>query len=80
MSEIADIEYIQKKLLYRKNTKKLFLGFEEVVGEGKNLELLDIRFSRTINRIQKSIIQKLNKLNIIHLYVLGFEDEMKNFR
>ena len=49
------------------------------MGEGKNLALLDIRFARTINRIQKSIIQELNKIAIIHLYVLGFEDEIENF-
>ena len=45
----------------------------------KNLALLDIRFARTINRIQKSIVQELNKIAIIHLYVLGFEDELDNF-
>ena len=79
LSEIADIEYIQKKLLASLRIPKAFLGFEEVVGEGKNLALLDIRFARTINRIQKSIIQELNKIAIIHLYVLGFEDEIENF-
>ena len=79
LSEIADIEYIQKKLLASLRIPKAFLGFEEVVGEGKNLALLDIRFARTINRIQKAIIQELNKIAIIHLYVLGFEDELENF-
>ena len=79
LSEIADIEYIQKKLLASLRIPKAFLGFEEVVGEGKNLALLDIRFARTINRIQKAIIQELNKVAIIHLYVLGFEDELENF-
>jgi hypothetical protein len=79
LSEIADIEYIQKKLLASLRIPKAFLGFEEVVGDGKNLALLDIRFARTINRIQKSIVQELNKIAIIHLYVLGFEDELDNF-
>ena len=79
LSEIADIEYIQKKLLASLRIPKAFLGFEEVVGEGKNLALLDIRFARTINRVQKAIIQELNKIAIIHLYVLGFEDELENF-
>ena len=54
-SAIEDVEYIQKKLLASLRIPKAFLGFEEVVGEGKNLALLDIRFARTINRIQKSI-------------------------
>mgnify|MGYP003624573838 CR=1 FL=1 len=79
LSEIADIEYIQKKLLAALRIPKAFLGFEEVVGEGKNLALLDIRFARTINRIQKCIVSELNKIAIIHLYVLGFEDELENF-
>jgi len=79
LSEIADIEYIQKKLLASLRIPKAFLGFEEVVGEGKNLALLDIRFARTINRVQKAIIQELNKIAIIHLYVMGFEDELENF-
>ena len=79
LSEIADIEYIQKKLLASLRIPKAFLGFEEVVGEGKNLALLDIRFARTINRIQKSIVQELNKIAIIHLYILGFDEELDNF-
>ena len=79
LSEIADIEYIQKKLLAALRVPKAFLGFEDVVGEGKNLAIQDIRFARTINRIQKSVIQELNKIAIIHLYTLGLEDELDNF-
>lgn len=79
LGEIADIEYIQKKLLTALRVPKAFLGFEEIVGEGKNLSLLDIRFARTINRIQKSMIAELNKIAIIHLFLLGFEDELNNF-
>jgi hypothetical protein len=79
LSEIADIEYIQKKLLTALRVPKAFLGFEEVVGDGKNLSLQDIRFARTINRIQKSMLQELNKIAIVHLFLLGFEDELDNF-
>jgi hypothetical protein len=79
LSEIADIEYIQKKLLTALRVPKAFLGFEEVVGDGKNLSLQDIRFARTINRIQKSMIAELNKIAIVHLFLLGFEDELDNF-
>ena len=79
LGEIADIEYIQKKLLAALRIPKAFLGFEEVVGDGKNLALMDIRFARTINKIQKSLIQELNKIALIHLYLLGFEDELNNF-
>ena len=79
LSEIADIEYIQKKLVTALRIPKAYLGFEEPVGDGKNLSLLDIRFARTINRIQKSCIAELNKIAIIHLFLLGFEDELQNF-
>jgi hypothetical protein len=79
LGEIADIEYIQKKMLAALRIPKAFLGFEEVVGDGKNLALMDIRFARTINKIQKSLIQELNKVALIHLYLLGMEDELNNF-
>jgi hypothetical protein len=79
LGEIADIEYIQKKMLAALRIPKAFLGFEEIVGEGKTLALMDIRFARTINRIQKSLIQELNKIALIHLYLLGLEDELNNF-
>jgi hypothetical protein len=79
LSEIADIEYIQKKLLTALRVPKAFLGFEEPVGDGKNLSLMDIRFARTINRIQKSMLSEMNKIAIIHLFLLGFEDELSNF-
>jgi hypothetical protein len=79
LSEIADIEYIQKKLVTALRIPKAFLGFEEVVGDGKSLALQDIRFARTINRIQTSMIQELNKIAIVHLFLLGFEEEISNF-
>jgi hypothetical protein len=79
LGEIADIEYIQKKMLAALRIPKAFLGFEEVVGDGKTLALMDIRFARTINRIQKSMIQELNKIALMHLYLLGLEDELDNF-
>ena len=79
LGEIADIEYIQKKLLTALRVPKAFLGFEEPVGGGKDLSLMDIRFARTINRIQKCMIAEMNKIAIIHLFLLGFEDELSNF-
>ena len=79
LGEIADIEYIQKKLLTALRVPKAFLGFEEPVGGGKDLSLMDIRFARTINRIQKCMVAEMNKIAIIHLFLLGFEDELSNF-
>lgn len=79
LSEVGDILYLQRKLFTALRVPKTFLGFEEATGDGKNLALQDIRFSRTINRVQQAIISELNKIAIIHLYMLGFEDELSNF-
>jgi hypothetical protein len=79
LDQIADIEYLQKKLFTALRVPKSFLGFEDAVGEGKNLALQDIRFSRTINRIQQAMLMELNKIAIVHLYILGFEEELDNF-
>ena len=79
LDQIADIQYLQRKLFTALRVPKTFLGFEEAVGDGKNLAMQDIRFSRTINRVQQAILAELNKIAIIHLYMLGFEDELSNF-
>jgi hypothetical protein len=80
LDQIADIEYLQRKLFTALRVPKPFLGFEEPTGEGKNLALQDIRFSRTINRIQQAMLHELNKIAIIHLYLLGFTDDLDNFK
>jgi hypothetical protein len=79
LDQIADIEYLRSNLFTSLRVPKPFLGFEESAGEGKNLAMQDIRFSRTINRIQQSMLQELNKIAIIHLYILGFEEDLDNF-
>ena len=79
LSEIADIEYIQKKMLAALRVPKAFIGFEETLGDGKNLAILDVRFARAVHRVQKALIQELNKMAIIHLYTKGFEDDLDNF-
>ncbi len=76
---LAQIPFVRLRQELPKNSLVARLGFEDTVGEGKNLALQDIRFARTINRIQKSMIQELNKIAIIHLYILGLEDELDNF-
>lgn len=79
LDQIADIEYLQRKLFTALRVPKAFLGFEEPQGEGKNLALQDVRFSRTINRIQQALLHELNKIAIIHLHLLGFADDLDNF-
>jgi len=79
LSDIEDLEFLQNKLLTALRVPKPFLGFDNITGDGKNLALQDIRFTRTVNRIQQAMIQELNKIAIIHLYLLGLEDELDNF-
>ena len=72
---IEDVEYIQKKLFAALKIPKAYLGYDEDIGAKATLAQEDIRFSRTIQRIQKTVISELNKLAMIHLYVHGFEGE-----
>jgi intein/homing endonuclease len=79
LSEIADIEYIQNKMLAALRVPKEFLGFAEKISDGGNLAVLDIRFARAVHRVQKALVQELNKMAIIHLYTKGYEDDLTNF-
>ncbi len=74
-SAIEDVEYIQKKLFASLKIPKAYLGYDEEVGSKATLAQEDIRFSRTIIRIQKTVLAELNKLAMIHLYAHGFTDE-----
>ena len=70
-----DIEYVKNKMMSALKVPKAFLGYEEAV-EGKGtLASMDIRFARTIERIQKITVSELTKIAIIHLYAQGFEGE-----
>jgi len=72
---VEDVQYIQKKLFAALKIPKAYLGYDEEIGAKATLAQEDIRFSRTISRIQKVIISELNKLAMIHLYSHGFTDE-----
>lgn len=78
-TSMDDINYMENKILAGLGVPKTFLNFQEAQGKGQNLSLLDIRFNRTINSIQRAVIAELNKVAIIHLYLLGFEDDLTNF-
>ena len=79
MTAIDDIKFMQNKVLAALRIPKSFLNFEETAGDGKNLSLMDIRFTRAINRIQQAFLMGLTKVASIHLYLLGFDDELTNF-
>lgn len=74
-SAIEDVEYIQKKLFAALKIPKAYLGYDEEIGSKATLAQEDIRFSRTIIRIQKTILAELNKMAMIHLYAHGFDGE-----
>lgn len=79
LTAMDDIKFVQNKVLTALRVPKSFLNFEEAAGDGKNLSLLDVRFTRTVNRIQQSLLMELNKIAIIHLYLNGFQDDLNNF-
>lgn len=72
--ETNDVEYIQKKLFAALKIPKAYLGYDEGLGAKATLSQEDIRFSRTIARVQRTVLAELNKIAIIHLYCHGFSD------
>jgi hypothetical protein len=75
-----DIEYLKNKLLSSLRIPKAFLGFEEQIGSKATLAAEDVRFARTIERIQRITVSELTKIAIVHLYAQGYQDsELVNF-
>ena len=70
-----DIEYLKNKLLASLRVPKAFLGFDENVGGKATLAAEDVRFARTIERIQRIVISELTKIAVVHLYSQGYTDE-----
>ena len=79
LTAMDDIKFVQNKLFTALGIPKTFLNYEEGAGDGKNLALMDIRFTRRINRIQQAFLMEMTKVATIHLYLLGFHDELTNF-
>lgn len=78
---IDDIEYLKNKMLAALKIPKQFLGFDENAGDKSSLAMLDIRFARTITRIQKVIVSELTRIAILHLFVQGYRDaSLVNFQ
>jgi hypothetical protein len=79
--DIEDLQYIQSKLFAALKVPKAYLGYEGDLGNKSTLSQMDVRFARTIHKIQRVFIQELNKLAIIHLYSLGYRGEdLLNFQ
>ncbi len=77
---IEDVEYLREKLFAALKVPKAFMGYDENLSGKATLAAEDIRFGRTIDRIQRILISELYKIALIHLYAQGYRDEqMTNF-
>ena len=75
--DIDDVKYLRDKLFSALKVPAAYISSdgEKAVEDKTTLAQKDIRFARTIQRLQRSIITELEKVGIIHLYTLGYRDE-----
>jgi len=77
---IDDIEYLKNRMMAALKVPKAFIGYEEGVEGKATLAQQDIRFARTVERIQKIAVSELTKIAIVHLYTQGYEGaDLVNF-
>ena len=77
---IEDVEYLKGKMFAALKIPKAFLGYDESTEGKATLAALDIRFARTIERIQRIVVSELTKIAIVHLYAQGYENaDLVNF-
>jgi hypothetical protein len=72
---IDDINYLKNKLMSSLKIPKAFLGYEEDINGKATLAAQDVRFAKTIERIQRVLVSELTKIAIVHLYSQGIEDD-----
>jgi len=73
--QIEDIDYLRNKMHAALKIPKAFLGYDEGVEGKATLAAEDVRFARTIERLQKIFVSELTKIAIVHLFSQGFKDE-----
>ena len=77
---IEDLNYLKGKLMSALQIPKAFLGYEEDTNGKATLAAMDVRFAKTIERIQRVMVSELTKIAIVHLYAQGIEDDrLTNF-
>ena len=75
-----DLNYLKNKLMAALKIPKAFLGYSEDTNGKATLAAMDVRFAKTIERVQRVIVSELTKIAIIHLYAQGIDDEsLTNF-
>ena len=77
---IRDVEYLREKLFAALKVPKAFMGYEKDIEGKATLAAEDIRFARTVERIQRIMLSELNKIALVHLYTQGYTNEsLTNF-
>jgi hypothetical protein len=71
---IDDINYLKGKLMAALKIPKAHLGYEEDINGKATLAAQDVRFAKTIERVQKVLISELTKIAIVHLYAQGIDN------
>jgi hypothetical protein len=81
-AQIEDVKYLRDKLFSALKVPQSYLSMGEGATEDKTtLAQKDIRFARTIQRLQRVLLSELEKIGIIHLYTLGYRgDDLLNFK
>lgn len=72
---IDDINYLKNKLMAALKIPKAYIGYEEDTNGKATLAAMDVRFAKTIERIQRVLISELTKIAVVHLYAQGIEDD-----
>ena len=70
-----DIEYLKSKMMAALKIPKPYLGYDEGVEGKSTLAGMDVRFARTVERVQRIVESELTKIALVHLYSQGFNDE-----
>ena len=77
---IQDVTYLRDKLFAALKVPKAFMGYEKDLTGKSTLAAEDIRFARTIDRIQRITLSELYKIALVHLYAQGYTgEELTNF-
>ena len=77
---IEDVVYLRDKLFAALKVPKAFMGYEKDLTGKATLAAEDIRFARTIDRIQRIVLSELYKIALVHLYTQGYKNEaLTNF-
>ena len=77
---IEDVAYLRDKLFAALKVPKAFMGYDKDLSGKATLAAEDIRFARTIDRIQRIILSELYKIALVHLYTQGYRGEtLTNF-